>query len=148
MIAGQRKRRTKAEMQAAKEAEVSAQATKMSDEQTRKAVLERLEFLESQAASTAKAKLAAISMPPTPRSLVVKGAGGSRGKGTKAAGIAVNMKGGKDKKADLQEAKNKSVSKVPKTNDQLTRRNVEIVRDALETPTPKGRSGKRAEMLM
>ncbi len=145
MIAGQRKRRTKAEMEAAREAELSAQAIKANDEHTRKAVLERLEYLESQAASAAKAKLAAIAMPPTPRSLVVKGAGGSRGKGTKAA---ANMKGGKGKKDNLQEAKNESASKVPKTNNQLTQRNVEIVRDALETPTPKGRSGKKAEMLM
>ncbi|PSR76962.1 hypothetical protein PHLCEN_2v8116 [Hermanssonia centrifuga] len=149
VIAGQRKRRTKAEIQAAKEAEVSAQAMKMNDEHTRKAVLERLEYLETQAASAAKAKLAAIAMPPTPSSLVVKGAGSSRVKGTNA-GRAANMKGSnsKSKEGDLQEAKNGSVSKVAKTSDQLTRRNVEIIRTALETPTPKGRSGKKAELLI
>ncbi|PSR72486.1 hypothetical protein PHLCEN_2v11646, partial [Hermanssonia centrifuga] len=149
VTAGQRKRRTKAEMQAAKETEGLAQATKLNEELTRQAVIERLAVLESQAANAAKAKLAATAMPPTPSSLVVKGAGSSRGKGTNV-GITGNMKakGSKSKKSGVQEDSHGSVNKEPKSVDKLTQRNIEIVRAALETPTRKGRSGKKTDLLI
>ncbi|PSR74954.1 hypothetical protein PHLCEN_2v9429, partial [Hermanssonia centrifuga] len=149
VTAGQRKRRTKAEMQVAREAEMSAQATKLNEELTRQAVIERLAVLEAQAANAAKAKLAATAMPPTPSSLIVKGAGSSRVKGTNV-GIAGNMKakGSPINKAGVQEGSRGSVNKEPKSVNKLTQRDVEIVRAALETPTRKGRSGKRTDLLI
>ncbi|PSR92367.1 hypothetical protein PHLCEN_2v4725 [Hermanssonia centrifuga] len=147
VIAGQRKRRTKAEMQAAREAELLVQATKHDEESTRKAVIERLAYLEAQAASTSKVKLAATALPPTPSSLVVKGAGTSRGKGTNIK-VAASMKGSDNKKANLQAVGDQSTKKVPKSNDKLTRQNIEIIRATLETPTPRGRGPNEVSMLI
>lgn len=134
-------------MQAAREAELLVQATKHDEESTRKAVIERLAYLEAQAASTSKVKLAATALPPTPSSLVVKGAGTSRGKGTNIK-VAASMKGSDNKKANLQAVGDQSTKKVPKSNDKLTRQNIEIIRATLETPTPRGRGPNEVSMLM
>ncbi len=61
-------------------------------------------------------------------------------------GIAASTKA-KDGKADVDNSC-ESVNEELKTVDKLTRHNIEIVRAGLEMPTPRGRSGKKAALLM
>ncbi len=144
VLQGRRTRRSAAEMQAIREAEALEKAEKEKTERNKQALLRAIAKLEAEEVDKRRDR---AKNPPTPQGLAVKA---KPGKQTGFSNSAIDTGSAKSPKTPLKRSTTAeddgkgSVKKARTSVAKLTRTNIELIHESLESdesPTRKGRGG-------